>query len=555
MSKSDFTYKVWLFVPRGDFLYRMIRNPKKKKKVSLTIFIPSTTNLMAKRTTFTNRQRSALRTQHKLKPHLTRVQLQKWFEDEYKQRITLPSISRILSTKFDWLQTANDFQLDAKLHRIESWPELEVVLYQWIQLAGGQTAISQELVREKARQFWPSLYPGAEMPQFSNGWLQGFQNRRNIRSNGRHREERSLGIDANEEMIKICKVIKNYSPKDIFSCDETGLFWMMMPNKDISHSIPEQDKNNARIILHFCTNSDGSERLPIWIIGNEEKPHALQVAGIDIENLGCNWRCNENASMTEQIFEEWLYWFDMKMAGRNVILLMDKFSPHQLAVRKVSSQLQNTLVGWLPTTSATKYQPLNQGVIHTWKAYWKRQWLLHIMMEYNLGNDPVTTMTIITAIRWAVQAWCFELSQETIQISFRKAFAGQNNIEMVNEQLLEELQTGLNQLSISMNVDQFLSPAEEEVLDSLEDLDRIILSQANIKMAESDDNDGAANESHEELSKVSVKIALKCLDTMRLYEGQQAKMDQRILKDLLRYEDILIERNIQDDQADIQFYD
>ena len=106
-----------------------------------------------------------------------------------------------------------------------------------------------------------------------------------------------------------------------------------------------------------------------------------------------------------------------------------------------------------------------------------------------------------------------------------------------------------------MNVDQFLSPAEEEVLDSLEDLDRIILSQANIKMAESDDNDGAANESHEELSKVSVKIALKCLNTMRLYEGQQAKMDQRILKDLLRYEDILIERNIQDDQADIQFYD
>lgn len=174
MSKSDFTYKVWLFVPRGDFLYRMIRNPK-KKKVSLTIFIPSTTNLMAKRTTFTNRQRSALRTQHKLKPHLTRVQLQKWFEDEYKQRITLPSISRILSTKFDWLQTANDFQLDAKLHRIESWPELEAVLYQWIQLAGGQTAISQELVRKRPVNSGHLFTPEPRCPSSAMDGSRGFK--------------------------------------------------------------------------------------------------------------------------------------------------------------------------------------------------------------------------------------------------------------------------------------------------------------------------------------------------------------------------------------------
>jgi hypothetical protein len=97
---------------------------------------------MAKRTTFTNRQRLALRTQHKLKPHLTRLQLQKWSEEGYKQKVTLPNNSRIHFTKFDWLQTTNDFQLDAKLHRVESWPELEAAFYQWIELVGSQIAIS-----------------------------------------------------------------------------------------------------------------------------------------------------------------------------------------------------------------------------------------------------------------------------------------------------------------------------------------------------------------------------------------------------------------------------
>jgi hypothetical protein len=101
------------------------------------------------------------------------------------------------------------------------------------------------------------------MPQFSNGWLQGFQNRRNIQSTGRHGKKRSISTDANEEIIKIREVIKNYSPKDIFNCDETGLFWRTNSDQKISHSIPGQEKDNAQIIFYFCTNSDGSEQLPI----------------------------------------------------------------------------------------------------------------------------------------------------------------------------------------------------------------------------------------------------------------------------------------------------
>lgn len=512
---------------------------------------------MAKQTAITHRQRSALRAQHKLKPYLTGIQLQKWFEEEYNQNITPSTISRTLSTNYNWLDTAKDYQLDAKKHRAESWPELEQALYEWIQRAETQISVSQELVREKARQFWPSLYPEKKMPQFSNGWLQRFQNRRNIRSNTRHGEAGSLSTDADEEMIRIRQVINKYSAKDIFNCDETGLYWRMIPDRSLTTcSIPGKRKDKARITLHFCTNSDASERLPIWIIGTAKKPRVFQAAGINIENLGCYWRYNKKAWMTGKIFEEWLCWFDTKMTGRNVLLLMDNFSAHESAVKNVSIQLQNTLVVWLPANSTTKYQPLDQGIIRTWKAYWKRQWLLYMMTEFDRGYDPMATMTILNAVRWAIQAWEVDLSPEAIQNCFTKALAARDDAEMVSNQLLQELQAGLDQLAISnikeiMKIDQFLNPAEEEVTDNLEDLDSLIISQFSAEGAESDDND----EVYEVLPKISANEALEALYKLRLFEEQQADGNRHLLKELLHHERALVEKKMRNQyQTDIRTF-
>jgi hypothetical protein len=331
--------------------------------------------------------------------YLTGTQLQQWFKEVYNQNITLPTISRILSANYDWLDTAKDYQLDAKKHRVESWPELEEALYKWIQRAETQISVSLELVCEKARQFWPSLYPETEMPQFSNGWLQRFQNCRNIRSNSRHGKAGSLSINADKAMISIRQVISKYSPKDIFNCDETGLYWRMIPDQSLTtRSIPGKRKDKARITLYFCTNSDASERLPIWIIGTAKKPRVFQAAGVNIENLGCCWRSNKKAWITGKIFKEWLLWFDAKMTGRKVLLLIDNFSAHEAAFKEISLQLQNTLVVWLPANSTAKYQPLDQGIIRTWKAYWKRKWLLYMMAEFDHDYDPVATMTLLCAV-------------------------------------------------------------------------------------------------------------------------------------------------------------
>jgi hypothetical protein len=186
------------------------------------------------------------------------------------------------------------------------------------------------------------------MPRFRDGWLHGFQSRQNIRRNTQHGEAGSLSQDAAKEMLKIRQALSAYAPQDIFNCDETGLYWKMIPDSSLStQSIPGRKIEKARISALFCCNSDASERLPIWIIGSAKRPRAFTAAGINPENLGCKWRSNKMAWMTGDIFKEWLIWFDQRMNGRKVVLLMDNFSAHEAAYAEINQQLQNTLIIWL----------------------------------------------------------------------------------------------------------------------------------------------------------------------------------------------------------------
>ena len=148
-----------------------------------------------------NSKKAALRAQNHLKPSLSDLHLQKWFEETYKQPIDPSTVSRVLSPRFVFLDTLHTHQLSDKRRRTEQWPELDQTLFEWIQRAEGQITILQEVIREKARKFWPVLYP-EEMPQFSNGWLYGFRSRRNIRRNAQYDEAGGLSENAAAEMVK-----------------------------------------------------------------------------------------------------------------------------------------------------------------------------------------------------------------------------------------------------------------------------------------------------------------------------------------------------------------
>lgn len=59
--------------------------------------------------------------------------------------------------------------------------------------------------------------------------------------------------------------------------------------------------------------------------------------------------------------------------------------------------LENTLIIWLPTDSTSRYQPLDQGIICSWKAYWKQKWI-QFMLKVEDNKDPIKTMSVLHAV-------------------------------------------------------------------------------------------------------------------------------------------------------------
>jgi len=70
----------------------------------------------------------------------------------------------------------------------------------------------------------------------------------------------------------------------------------------------------------------------------------------------------------------WLTWFNKRISGRKVLLLIDGFSAHKAAVRTIfkNGSLKNTRVEFLPPNYTSVYQPLDQGIIANFKLFYRR---------------------------------------------------------------------------------------------------------------------------------------------------------------------------------------
>jgi hypothetical protein len=73
--------------------------------------------------------------------------------------------------------------------------------------------------------------------------------------------------------------------------------------------------------------------------------------------------------------EDYLRWFNNKMSsqGKKVLLLLDNFSGHELGVQLVRGKqgLSNVQVEWLPPNTTSHWQPLDQGIITSFKLQYR----------------------------------------------------------------------------------------------------------------------------------------------------------------------------------------
>lgn len=375
------------------------------------------------RQVFTEEERKRIRRFHQSglpKPHSHHAVIQ-WFQLQTGRTISQPQVSKMLGPKWSYLDDVNK-TTQVKKRRGCEWPELERVLFEWQQRmqSKGQTVTGEQL-RSQAQRFWTRLptYSSLPLPLFSTGWLDKFKARHGIRNFKRHGEAGSVDVSTMEaELVKIRAITAEYSQKDVYNMDETALYWKKTPERGLAtQQMPGVKVDKCRMTIALTVNADGTDRVPLWIIGTAARPRCMK--NVDLSSLRCHYRNNKKAWMNSAVMTEYLEWFDKRMSGRQVLLLMDNFSAHEAASQAM--QLQNVRVHYLPPNTTSHCQPLDQGIIRTWKSYYRRNFTSWCLSEWDVDRNPMDAMTILRAIRWSVEAWELEVKQSTFHNCFRKS--------------------------------------------------------------------------------------------------------------------------------------
>jgi hypothetical protein len=98
---------------------------------------------------------------------------------------------------------------------------------------------------------------------------------------------------------------ENLTTEQIYNADETGLFWRCLPRMTIAAG--HEDKafgmkaSKERLTVLACTNSAGTHKLKLTIIGKCAHPRALK----GINNFPFHYHANKHAWITSQLMLDW----------------------------------------------------------------------------------------------------------------------------------------------------------------------------------------------------------------------------------------------------------
>ncbi|GFW99081.1 tigger transposable element-derived protein 1 [Trichonephila clavipes] len=303
-----------------------------------------------------------------------------------------------LSTKF--ASYTRDVLLERTERAIAIWIEEQVQR---------RIPVSGYVIQEKVLQFYKSMkqsesststsQAGKEFSA-SKGWLTGFLKRNafyNIKITG---ESATAGEGAAkifpEELAKIIED-GDYSADQVFNVYETGLYWKKLHNRTY---IAKDEKTASghkaskdRVTLLLCSNASGDRMLKPFLINKSLRPRALK--GKDLKQLPVHWMANPKAWMATAIFTEWFNncfvteveaYMKEKSLDFKVLLIVDNAASHP--------QLEhpNVQLIFLPPNTTSLIQPLDQGIIATFKKYYIKTTYKSILNK--LENESLTVKDV-----------------------------------------------------------------------------------------------------------------------------------------------------------------
>lgn len=442
--------------------------------------------------------------------------------------IPQPTLANIIRNKNAILDAASQGPSKAKRQSHGKEDALEKELYAWFLKRRAQSVpIDNPLLRKQAQKM--SKEKGIDTSlTFSEGWLAGWKKRFNINFRKQHGEKQSADTEAAKIWLKndLPALLQQYSPKDIFNADETGLFYRGLPNRTFvaNGETPSGTKvAKERLTVLVCANQNGSEKKKLLVIGKSARPRGFPR---DLSTLPVQWESSKKAWMNGQIWAKFLTKWDMEMRvqSRQILLLVDNAPGHP------EVPLTNVKVVYLPKNTTALIQPCDAGIIKNLKGFYHTELRervlasLEAMGDVISSADAVKKVSVLDAIYMVARAWQ-SVTSCTVVNCFKKAFSrSEEEDNDQNDNSLEEVDFPLPYDMTLQDYDAFLKAEDAAV-------ERAEFDCANGAMDEDEDEEDVEEAAEVIKPKEGLAIAFQ----LRAY-AQNRGLDPSILHALKKLE-------------------
>lgn len=424
-----------------------------------------------------------------------------------------------------------------------SMKELDQAVYKWFtQKRSEGQPISGPMLLEKALWFHQQLNI-QEQFNASQGWLQRFKSRHGVRQLDIQGEKLSADADAANSYIAEFKQIvaaHSLTIEQIYNADETGLLWKALPSKTLvsynEKSAPGHKSSKERITIMACSNISGSHKLKLLCIGKAKKPRSFK--GTEMQYFPVDYYNQKKAWMNQAIFEQWFFQkfvpavrehLCAKGLPEKAMLLLDN-APSHPSIDILKTEDGNIFVTYLPPNVTSLIQPMDQGILETFKRRYRKSLLRAVLQDDNDLKSFYKKWTIKDAMYSAAESWS-EITPITLRKSWRKLFpdrvASENDI--INEDSVQVTTESL--MNIAQNVNGFegvdrddleawMKIDEEDPGYEIKDDSAIVLETLGIASTDDDSDEESVTEDSA-IKKISFAEALSCSETLLEYLEQQ----------------------------------
>src|SRR5436853_6900936 len=104
------------------------------------------------------------------------------------------------------------------------------------------------------------------------------------------------------------------------------------------------------------------------------------------------------------------------MNNRNIILLMNNFSAHELAIENIKKDggLKNIKIILLFNNSISLHQSLDQGIIKNVKIYYRKYWLEYVLDKAEQERNSLSTINILKIVQFFCKTWQLNIKSKII---------------------------------------------------------------------------------------------------------------------------------------------